>query len=106
MFSATNDASRTYNAAHIRTRIRIEQAFGILKRRFPALHFGIRTKIDTVYAIIVACAVLHNIAIDQNEPEPPNDVLVADPVPVDVPVRQNQRGAYVRQALIATHFTR
>lgn len=32
---------------------------------------GMRVKLKTVEAIIVACAVLHNIAIDSNDMEPP-----------------------------------
>jgi hypothetical protein len=36
---------------------------GILKRRFPALHYGLRTKVAASCDIIVACCVLHNIGI-------------------------------------------
>lgn len=32
---------------------------------------GMRVKLKTVEAIIVACAILHNIAIDSNEMQPP-----------------------------------
>ncbi|MCL4157012.1 UNVERIFIED_CONTAM: hypothetical protein GTU68_010418 [Idotea baltica] len=38
---------RRYNRAHIiRTRSIIERTFGIWKRRFPALPYGLRVKVD------------------------------------------------------------
>lgn len=49
----------------------IERVFGIWKRRFPVLAYGLRLKLDTVLSIIPAIAVLHNIARDMHEPEPP-----------------------------------
>lgn len=60
-------AEERYNRAHVATRNTIERVFGILKRRFPCLFSGLRNKIDLVLIIIVACAILHNIAIDLNE---------------------------------------
>lgn len=59
-----------FNEAQIRTRNPIERCFGIWKRRFPILAFGIRLKLYKVEAIVVACAVLHNIAILLNEELP------------------------------------
>ena len=52
-----------YNNSHIRTRNTIERAFGVLKRRFGYLGTTLRTHLDTTKAIIVACAVLHNVAV-------------------------------------------
>jgi hypothetical protein len=60
-----------YNAAHIRTRNCVERLFGTWKRRFPVLAYGVRLKLDTALVVIVATAVLHNMAIDMNEEEPP-----------------------------------
>lgn len=56
-----------YNESHIRTRNTIERCFGVCKNRFPVLRRQITLKLDGVQAIIVACFVLHNIAIDINE---------------------------------------
>lgn len=64
-------AQQLYNESLIRTRNIIERAFGIWKRRFPVLAYGLRLKLDTVLSIIPAAAVLHNIARDMHEPEPP-----------------------------------
>lgn len=60
-----------YNESHIRTRNTVERTIGNWKRRFPVLAYGLRIRLDTVVAIIPATAVLHNIAKDMHEPEPP-----------------------------------
>ncbi|KAJ8910323.1 hypothetical protein NQ315_012329 [Exocentrus adspersus] len=60
-----------YNEALIRTRNSIERVFGIWKRRFPVMAYGLRLKLVTNFTIIVATSVLHNIAREMNEPEPP-----------------------------------
>jgi DDE superfamily endonuclease len=56
-------AEKAYQKSQIKTRNTIERAFGVMKRRFPALHLGFRIKKSAVLISIVACAVLHNIAI-------------------------------------------
>ena len=61
-------AQENYNYAHKKTRVLVEQAFGRWKRRFHCLHGEIRMAPDRVCVIIVACAVLHNMAIDWKEP--------------------------------------
>jgi hypothetical protein len=68
-----------YNAAHIRTRNCVERLFGTWKRRFPVLAYGVRLKLDTALVVIVATAVLHNMAIDMNEEEtPPPEAIDPD----------------------------
>lgn len=71
MLNTNTNAERLYNEAHIRTRVKIENLFGVWKRRFPILAYGCRLKLDTTLTVIVATAVLHNIARRQHEPEPP-----------------------------------
>ena len=44
--------------------------FGILKRRFHVLHSEVRMSPERVCTIVAACCILHNIAIDHNEPLP------------------------------------
>ena len=61
-------AQENYNYAHKKTRVLVEQAFGRWKRRFHCLHVETRMAPDRVCVIIVACAVLHNMAIDWKEP--------------------------------------
>jgi hypothetical protein len=60
-----------YNESHIRTRNCIERCFGVLKRRFPVLAYGCRLKIETTMTIIVATAVLHNLALSMDDVDPP-----------------------------------
>jgi len=57
--------------SQIRTRNIVECSYGVWKRRFPALALGLRLKLNTTMAVIVATAILHNIACDENEYEPP-----------------------------------
>lgn len=98
----TTEAERRYNVAHKRTRKTVEQAFGIWKRTFPAMAQGLRLKLSTSLAVIVATAVLHNIIIsvrnedfdfgemDEEEEPHPN---------------QEQTGNAWRSALILNFFS-
>lgn len=64
-------AQQLYNQSLIRTRNCVERQIGVWKRRFLALLYGLRCNMETNLAIIIATAILHNIAIDSNEGEPP-----------------------------------
>ncbi|XP_046398096.1 putative nuclease HARBI1 [Ischnura elegans] len=101
---------RNYNLAHVRSRNPIERCFGVLKRRFPCLSIGLRTKTNTSLIIIVATGVLHNISILFKEEEPLHDANV-NPHPYDEvnqPMAEgNDRatGAAVRRAIINGIFS-
>lgn len=73
MQNPTNAPEQLYNESHIRTRVKIENLFGVWKRRFPILAYGCRLKLETTMTIIVATAILHNIARKNNELVPPID---------------------------------
>ena len=60
---SASPAQSNYNYAHKITRVLIEQTFGRWKRRFHCLHGEIRMTPEKVCKIIIACAVLHNMAI-------------------------------------------
>lgn len=66
-------AEHLFNESQIRTRNSIERLFGVMKRRFPILALGIRLHLNKVEAVIVSCAILHNIAIMLGEDEPTVD---------------------------------
>ncbi|XP_061174870.1 putative nuclease HARBI1 [Saccostrea echinata] len=68
----SNRAQERFNTSLCRTRVVIEQAFGILKRRFPCLQTGLRVEPDKACAI-VACTVLHNLGIERHD--------IVDPIP-------------------------
>jgi hypothetical protein len=71
LLNVRNRAENVFNESQIRTRNVVERSYGVWKRRFPALAMGLRLKLDTTQAVVVATAVLHNIACNENEPEPP-----------------------------------
>jgi len=66
-------SKKDYNKAHCRTRVFIEQAFGIMKRRFAILGKRMELKPEKASRMIIACMVLHNLAINMNDRwgEPP-----------------------------------
>lgn len=68
---AADPVYRTYNASIISTRNVVERQYGVLKRRFPVLAYGLRLKVATCQKVVVACCFLHNIAIDRKEATPP-----------------------------------
>ncbi|CAH2016839.1 unnamed protein product [Acanthoscelides obtectus] len=64
------EAENLNNESIIRTRNVVETQHGDWKRRFPILKLGMRLDLHTIMAIIIATAVLHNIAIEENEAIP------------------------------------
>ena len=56
-----------YNTAFGRTRVRIEQTFGILQRRFSCLQTCLRVSPPKACMVILACVILHNIGIERGE---------------------------------------
>lgn len=94
-----------YNESHIRTRNVIERCFGVWKRRFPVLSIGLRCKIPLAQDIIVATAILHNLARSRNEGEPPTDIEVQIPLqPVFLPVSEHTeergRNTFTRDTIL------
>lgn len=96
-----------FNESHIRTRNCIERCFGVWKRRFPILSYGMRVCLERSQSIIIATAVLHNIAIIEKNGEPPGEMQVVEDVIDDGPqlaqehVLQDNR---MRMSLVNNHF--
>ena len=64
----SSPAQKQFNKSHSSLRMTIEREFGILKRRFPALRFGIRLKrIEDCCILILAAFVLHNVCNSLND---------------------------------------
>ena len=95
-------AERNYNRSQRRTRSLVERLFGVWKQRFSCLHNTLRLKLETSFAVIIATAVLQNIAILRRDPGFGED-LDDDP-PVDPVIQPNLRGPLVRARLIEDHF--
>lgn len=108
---ATNTpAENLYNESIIRTRNVVERQYGVWKRRFPILSQGIRLEVETAMTVIVATAVLHNIAIDMKEdiPQHWNFYENGDENAI-LGIRnadENNTGRQFRQLLINEHFSR
>ncbi|XP_069502211.1 zinc finger protein 282-like isoform X2 [Ambystoma mexicanum] len=110
-----NRHEEDFNRAHTRTRVVIEQTFGLLKARFccisrsgGALIYGP----EKVGKIITACAMLHNMCIRRNIPLPP-DVELPPPGEVEGeegvevghrPGRETREGRAVRKMVIEQSF--
>lgn len=60
-------AEQLYNESQIRSRNVVERTYGVWKNRFPILSKKIILHLSRVQCVIVACAVLHNIAIDMHD---------------------------------------
>ncbi|KAJ1207883.1 hypothetical protein NDU88_003273 [Pleurodeles waltl] len=82
-------AEERYNEAHGRTRRVIERTFGILKARFRCLHMtggSLFYSPRKVCQIIIACSMLHNLALRRQVPflqeDGPDDGVVAAVEPV------------------------
>jgi hypothetical protein len=69
---------QNFNKIYATDRVIIERCFGQLKRRFPILHYKVRTKLTSIPGVITCCAILHNIAkflndADEFPEQPEND---------------------------------
>ncbi|RZC38024.1 hypothetical protein BDFB_007077 [Asbolus verrucosus] len=67
LLNPITQAELNYNTATRQQEIALS-CFGAWKRRFACPSLGLRTKLDTSLIVIVATAVLHNIAVAENDP--------------------------------------
>lgn len=101
------DPERRYNRAHARTRNVVERTYGLMKRRFPCL-LHLRSKLENSKAVIVAVAILQNVAILNRDPQPEdeddgnNDNGDEDDDDQDG-MQDNRNGMIIRRNLIAAH---
>lgn len=56
-----------YNLRHCQTRVKIENAFGLLKQRFRQLIRIDFFSVERMCKFVMACCVLHNICIDDGD---------------------------------------
>lgn len=99
-----------YNVVHERTRQIVETAYDIWRRRFPCLCRGLGTKLACTTTIVVACAVLHNLALifreDLPDDDDENDIIEYEEVPVSPPQEEShsEEGLIIRKTLIDSLF--
>lgn len=67
-----NSAEESFNKIHTSARVVIENTFGRLKNRWRCVHRDrtLHYQPEKCAQIIIACCVLHNIAMKYNVPEP------------------------------------
>ncbi|KAG8237897.1 hypothetical protein J437_LFUL017693 [Ladona fulva] len=101
----TPDEQR-YNRSHIRTRNTIERCFGVLKWRFPCLSHGLRLRLETTVAVIVAVVVLHNIAASDGNRIEDNavDLENEEQPDHDFARKEDLQGVAARTGVINSHF--
>ena len=104
---ATNEQTN-FNAALCRTRVLIEQTYGILKQRFQCLHHGLRCSPEQAVDYITACSILHNIGINRSDIFINNNCLDLDVVQCinnEIPVPQNNDGYRKRNEIAHMFFS-
>ncbi|KAJ1114299.1 hypothetical protein NDU88_002538 [Pleurodeles waltl] len=104
-------AEERYNEAHGRTRRVIERAFGLLKARFRCLHMTGGSLVcppKKVCQIIVACCMLHNLALRRQVPflqeDGPDEGVVAAVEPVDSEDEEAEENINNRNTVIHQYF--
>lgn len=109
----STEAEASYNRSHKRTRVLIEQTFGLLKSRFRCLHKsgGSLQYIPQKCAkIIVACLLLHNYCVKRRIPNPemldPDDDDDDDADDPPVAGHLNATGQDARLEVVENFFTR
>lgn len=90
----TSQGEHMFNESQIRTRNPIERLFGVWKRRFPALSVGLRVSVPLGKKIIIACAILHNIAILNKDDFPLDDTLVTEYDQVNEPANEIDNNSF------------
>ncbi|XP_052813040.1 putative nuclease HARBI1 [Mya arenaria] len=101
------EAQARYNGALCRTRVTVEQTFGILKQRFQVLRRKLNCSPDRACMHIRNCITLHNPGIDRR------DIVAVDPIdPIDNPhyhgvdVGDNMDGRAAREYVTRMYFER
>lgn len=108
-----NPGERNYNISHITTRVKVENLFGVWKRRFPIMAYGCRMKLENILPVITATAILHNIARINGEPEPPQENVMDHELQealrdgnILIAIDENLRNFDHRRYLVETYFSR
>lgn len=73
--TSQNSIEDTFNKAHVSARVVIENTFGRLKNRWRCVHRDrtLHYQPEKCSRIILACCVLHNIALKYNIPDPEDE---------------------------------
>lgn len=86
-------------------RVTIEQTFGVLKKRFNALHTGLRANPERACRMITACVILHNIGLDRGDILRDVPQIPASLVAPDFVIPEDAVGRTVRDHIRDTYFS-
>lgn len=104
--SPNSPSEEQYNKSQIKTRNTVERAFGVWKRRFPCLQVGMAVRLETVVAVVCACATLHNIAIILDDTLNPDNMFQEEEInAINVVENPSGNGFVTRQSLVQRFFT-
>ncbi|KAM4809783.1 putative nuclease HARBI1 [Rhinophrynus dorsalis] len=105
----TNKAEKQYNTAHILAHSVIERTFGSLKSRFRCLDRSggvLQYSPEKGAQIILACCILHNLAVSRNlSVDIVDDLEAPPPVPPVAKEENTQSGKRTRMQVIDKYFT-
>ncbi|KAG8173399.1 hypothetical protein JTE90_004727 [Oedothorax gibbosus] len=99
-----NIHQRRFNTAQILGRNVVERQYGVWKRRFRCIDSKLRCRLDNAQKIIIATAVLHNIAIGKGDNYAAADDYEDDDVD-SINYDQTNGGVARRNAIVAARFT-
>ncbi|GFS87149.1 putative nuclease HARBI1 [Trichonephila clavipes] len=92
-----------YNAAHARARNVVERQYGVWKKRFSCIDTPFRCSLETAQTVMVATAVLHNLALSLGDYEDEDSrPLQQDDTMVNH--SQEHSGIAKRNAIVANFF--
>jgi hypothetical protein len=94
----------SYNSSLRKTRVIIEHTFGCWKRRFGLLHQENRREIENVCKDIAACAILHNIAMEEALPDIDDDEDNYEDNNIDFPYMEGDNAYLHRTNIIQNIF--
>lgn len=98
-----SDTCFSYNEALLKTRVLVEQTFGILKRRFPCLSYGLRVSPDAACEVVSSCVVQHNKGLNRGDVYCRATDVQREP-PAHNIVHNGETGAVFRDIFAATYF--
>ena len=103
-FAAQTPGEDAYNNAHHAAFSVMTRTMAAWKRRFPSLATGLDTRPEILDSVVIATVVLHNIAVQRGEPDPPDgsaaNTLKQPPIPPSEQIPATYRGDQTRKQII------
>lgn len=91
-----SEVKKHYNSKFVRTRVIIENAFGVLKSRFLRLQCLYFMDVDKISQFIIACCVVRNLCIVQKD-----DIVESDFEPLRISQNVPENDATEREELLS-----